>query len=66
MAKRQEVIIEIDPATGDMSADVTCGPGGSLCETMIKELLDMKATSSNKKPEYYQKRVTVGRTKVSR
>lgn len=66
MAKRQEIIIEIDTKTGDMTADVACGPGGSLCETMLKELLDMKASKSNKKPEYYQKRVTVGRNKVSR
>lgn len=66
MAKRQEVIIEIDPSTGDMTADVACGPGGSLCETMLSELLDMKAANQKKKPEYYQKRVTVGRNKVGR
>ena len=66
MAKRQEISIEIDPVTGEMSADVVSGPGGALCEKMLAELLDQKATSSEKKPEFYQRRVTVGKTKVRR
>lgn len=66
MAKRQQIDVIIDKETGQMTADVVCGPGGSLCETMLDELLDQKATSKDKKPEYYQKRVTVGKNKIGR
>ena len=64
MAKRQEVVIEIDPKTGAMTADVVSGPGGALCETMLEEILNLKADKTDKKPEYYQKRQTVGQQKT--
>jgi hypothetical protein len=66
MAKRQEITVEIDPKTGAMTADVVCGPGGALCETMLEEVLDLKADKSNKKPEYYQRRQVVGQQKAGR
>ena len=66
MAKRQEVIIEIDVKTGAMTADVVSGPGGALCETMLEELLDLKADKSDKKPEYYQRRQVVGQQRAGR
>jgi len=63
---RQEVEIIIDPLSGEMSSKVVTGPGGALCETMLEQLFDQKPSGTKKLPEYYQKRVTVGKTKQKR
>jgi hypothetical protein len=55
MAKREELVIEID-ATGKISGDVAAGPGGKGCLDMLEEVLGGiggKAAESHK-PEIYQ------------
>lgn len=55
MAKREELIIEID-ANGKLSGDVTAGPGGRGCLDMLDEVLGglgAKTVESNK-PELYR------------
>ena len=66
MPKRHQIDVVIDPKTGEFDADVVCGPGGTACESMLDELLDIAPSSTEKKPEYFQKRVTVGKNKVRR
>lgn len=59
--KREEIVIEIGPK-GEVSADVTCGPGGAGCMAELDKLLGQlgNKTVENKKPEAFRA-VVVGR-----
>lgn len=66
--QRQQIDIMINSKTGDMKADVACGPGGAICESMLSEILGSLGgpASKEKKPEYFVKRQVVGRQNVKK
>ena len=67
MGVREEMVITIDPEKGTMEAEVIKGPGGKLCEDNIKKVLrGLKASKTQKKPEYFQMRNVTGKVNSQR